>query len=151
MMRKWMASQAKTNERIKNQVVEIIYKPPFIRNENDKGDVAFIEEDGSEPILAMPNPSLINSNSPTVSPSLKDCTMHIPYTNVKTFTDVVLPNHVGDKELKSIDGVGTGRMTKKDDMRLPKEPNKEWKLKKKRFLMKKTFITIYGTQLKFPI
>ncbi|GKD13909.1 hypothetical protein Tco_1198316 [Tanacetum coccineum] len=83
-----------------------------------------MEEDGTEPILAMPNPSLINSNSPTISPSLKDCTVRIPYMNAKTFTDDVLPNHVGDKELKSIDGVGTKQMTKKDDMRLPKEPNK---------------------------
>ncbi|GKA18766.1 hypothetical protein Tco_0698681 [Tanacetum coccineum] len=82
----------------------------------------------------MPNPNLINSNSPTVSPYLKDCTVHIPYTNAKTFADDVLPNHVGDKELKSIDGVGTGRMTKKEKkkyMGLPKEPNKEWKLNDK--------------------
>ncbi|GJT13745.1 zf-CCHC domain-containing protein [Tanacetum coccineum] len=47
----------------------------------------------------------------------------------------VLTNHVGDKELKSIDGVGTGRMTKKeikkDDMGLSKEPNKEWKMSEK--------------------
>ncbi|GKA12420.1 hypothetical protein Tco_0691966 [Tanacetum coccineum] len=116
-----------------------------------KGDVAFIEEDGIEPIPAMPNPSLINSNSPTVSPSLKDCTVHIPYMNAKTFADDVLPNHVGDKELKSIDSVGTKRMTKKDDMRLPKEPNKNESRTKKRFLVKKIFITIYGTQLKFRI
>nr|GEX13754.1 hypothetical protein [Tanacetum cinerariifolium] len=36
----------------------------------------------------------------------------------KTFANDVLPNHVCDKELNSIDGVGIGRMpkTKKDDM-----------------------------------
>ncbi|GKB41465.1 hypothetical protein Tco_0886407 [Tanacetum coccineum] len=83
----------------------------------------------------MPNPNPIMSNSSTLSPFLKDSTVHNPYTNVKTFTNDVLLNNVGDKELKSIDGVRTGRMTKKeikkDDMRMPKEPNKEWKLNKK--------------------
>ncbi|GJT48891.1 hypothetical protein Tco_0975048 [Tanacetum coccineum] len=60
-----------------------------------------IEEDEIKPILIEPNPSPINSNFLTISPSLKDFTVHIPYTNVKTFKDDVLPNHVGDKELKS--------------------------------------------------
>nr|GEU74748.1 hypothetical protein [Tanacetum cinerariifolium] len=32
----------------------------------------------------------------------------------KTFADDVLPNHIGDKELKSFDGFKTGRMTKKE-------------------------------------
>ncbi|GKE89005.1 hypothetical protein Tco_1566480 [Tanacetum coccineum] len=50
---------------------------------------------------------------------IRDCTVHIPYTNAKTFANVVLPNNVSDKELKSIDGVGTGRMTKKDDIGVP--------------------------------
>ncbi|GJV46362.1 hypothetical protein Tco_1430898 [Tanacetum coccineum] len=44
----------------------------------------------------------------------------------------VLPNHVGDKELKSIDGVGNRVLTKtkikKDEYGVPKELNKEWKL-----------------------
>ncbi|GJV22321.1 hypothetical protein Tco_1371341 [Tanacetum coccineum] len=44
---------------------EFAYKPPLIRNENDKGDVKFIEEDEIEPIPTMPNPNPINSNSPT--------------------------------------------------------------------------------------
>ncbi|GJU43386.1 hypothetical protein Tco_1200652 [Tanacetum coccineum] len=112
---------------------EFVYKPPSTRNENDKGDIEFIEEDEIKPIPTMPNPSLINSNSPTVSPFLKDCTVHIPYMNAKTFADDVLPNHVGDKELKSYYGVGNGRMTKKekDDKGMPKEPNKEWKLNEK--------------------
>ncbi|GKC09935.1 hypothetical protein Tco_1001545 [Tanacetum coccineum] len=47
----------------------------------------------------MPNPSLSNSNSSTVSPFLKDSTVHIPYTNAKTFADDVFPNHVGNKEV----------------------------------------------------
>nr|GFA58242.1 hypothetical protein [Tanacetum cinerariifolium] len=34
-------------------------------------------------------------------------------------------------ELNSIDGIGTGKMTNKNDMGLPKEPNKEWKLNEK--------------------
>ncbi|GKF00586.1 hypothetical protein Tco_0027509 [Tanacetum coccineum] len=93
---------------------EFVYKPPSIRNENVKGDVKAIEEDEIKPIPTMPNPSLIKSNSSTVSPFLKDCTVHIPYTNAKKFTDDVLLNHVGDKELKSIDGVGTRRMIKKE-------------------------------------
>ncbi|GJY28607.1 hypothetical protein Tco_0404374 [Tanacetum coccineum] len=54
------------------------------------------------------------SNSPTVSPFLKECVVYILYTNAKMFADDVLLNHVGDNELKSIDAVGTGRMTKKE-------------------------------------
>ncbi|GKD97263.1 hypothetical protein Tco_1381160 [Tanacetum coccineum] len=63
----------------------------------------------------------------------KDFTVHIPYTNVKTFADVVLPSHVGDKELRYVNGVGTGKMTKKemDDNGATKEPNKERKLNEK--------------------
>ncbi|GKD64797.1 hypothetical protein Tco_1306905, partial [Tanacetum coccineum] len=112
---------------------EFIYKLPSIRNKNDKGDVKFIEEDEIKPIPTMPNPNLIHSNSQTVSPFLKDCTVHIPYTNAKTFADDVLLYNAGDKELKSIDGVGTRRMTKmeKDDSGMLKEPNKEWKLNEK--------------------
>ncbi|GJU34248.1 hypothetical protein Tco_1182602 [Tanacetum coccineum] len=106
---------------------EIVYKPPSIRNENAKGNVEFIEEDAIKPIPTMRNPNLFNSNSPTVSPFLKDCTVYIPYTNAKTFANDVLMNHVGVEELKLIDGVGTGRMTKKetDGKGVPKEPNKE--------------------------
>ncbi|GJV65466.1 hypothetical protein Tco_1476294 [Tanacetum coccineum] len=106
-------------------------------HENDKGDVQFIKEDKIEPILTMPSPSLINCNSLTVSPFLKDSTVHIPYTNAKTFADNILLNHVGDKELSLIDGVRNGVLTKKeikkDDMGVPKEPNKEWKLNDKAF------------------
>ncbi|GJZ82966.1 hypothetical protein Tco_0648139 [Tanacetum coccineum] len=91
MMRKWMASQMEANERMK-----------------DQGDVKAIEEDETKPIPTMPNLKPINSNSPTVLYFLKDCTMHIPYTNVKTFADEVLLNLVGGEELNSIDGVGTG-------------------------------------------
>ncbi|GKB30902.1 hypothetical protein Tco_0870303 [Tanacetum coccineum] len=60
----------------------------------------------------MPNPCLIKSNSLTVSPFLKDCTMLIPYTNAKMFADDVLLDTVGDKELQLYDGVGTGKMKK---------------------------------------
>nr|GEX62115.1 UBN2 domain-containing protein [Tanacetum cinerariifolium] len=85
--------------------------------------------------IAMPNPSPIKSNSPTKSPFLKDCTVHIPYTNAKTFADDVWLNHVCDMECKSIDGVGTGRMKKKeikkDDEGMQKEPSKERKLNEK--------------------
>nr|GEW66240.1 hypothetical protein [Tanacetum cinerariifolium] len=105
---------------------EIVYKPPSIRNENDKGDVKFIKEDATEPILTMLNPNLNHSNSQTVSPLLKYCTVNISYTNTETFADDVLLNDVGDKKLKSIDGVGTRRMTTKEkgDKGMPKEPNK---------------------------
>ncbi|GJZ82161.1 hypothetical protein Tco_0647155 [Tanacetum coccineum] len=69
-------------------------------------------------------PSIRNENNKG-----NDSTMHIPYTNAKTFTDVVLPNHVGDKGLKSVDGVGirilTKKKIKKDNKGMPKEPNKE--------------------------
>ncbi|GJZ52445.1 hypothetical protein Tco_0606960 [Tanacetum coccineum] len=61
----------------------------------------------------MPNPNPIEANSPTVSPFSKDCTMHTLYTDAKTFADVVLLNHVGEKEFKSIVGDGIGVLTKK--------------------------------------
>nr|GEU85033.1 hypothetical protein [Tanacetum cinerariifolium] len=81
------------------------------------------------PFQTMPKPSSIVSNSPNVSPFLKNCTMRIPYMNSKTFADDTLSNHVGDKELKSYEGIGTGRMTRKkiekDDNGLLKEPNKD--------------------------
>nr|GEU64992.1 hypothetical protein [Tanacetum cinerariifolium] len=121
-----------TNTKLRH---EIVYKPPSIQNENDKGDVKAIEEDEIKPIPTISNPNLINSNSLTVSPFFKDCTMHISYTNAKTFSDDVLLNHVGGKELNLIDGVGNGVLTKneikKDEMGMPKEPNKEWKLNDK--------------------
>ncbi|GJU83132.1 hypothetical protein Tco_1285497 [Tanacetum coccineum] len=178
MMREWMASQMKANERMKNQVVElenqvnqglrnhqaiiqnlerqfefllptktlppatntkprheIVYNIPSIRNNNDKGDVKFIEVDETQPVPTMPNPNLIEANSPTVSPFSKDCTMHIPYTDAKTFADVVLLNHVGEKELKSIVGDGIGVLTqkkiKKNDMGLSKEPAMKWNMERK--------------------
>ncbi|GJX24800.1 hypothetical protein Tco_0231096 [Tanacetum coccineum] len=93
---------------------EFVYKPPSIRNENDKGDVKVIEEDVIKPIPTMPNPNLINSNSPTAPPFHEDYIVHIPYTNAKTFLDVALPNHVGDNELKLIYGVRNGVLTKKE-------------------------------------
>nr|GEZ56754.1 hypothetical protein [Tanacetum cinerariifolium] len=103
MMREWMAMQIEANDCMK-----------------DQGDVKAIKEDETEPIPTRPNPNPITSNSPTLPPFLKDCTVHIPYTNAKTFADIVLPNHVGDEELNSTDGVRTGKMTKKNDMILPK-------------------------------
>ncbi|GJU17091.1 hypothetical protein Tco_1145057 [Tanacetum coccineum] len=132
MMREWMANQIEANEDMKNQVVELEHQiiqglrnhQMIIQNLEWQvkylGDVKFIEEDETQPFPTMLSSNLIHSNSPTVSPFLKDSAVHIPYTNAKTFADDVLLNHVGDKELKSYDGVGTGRMTKKkikkDDM-----------------------------------
>ncbi|GJW09602.1 hypothetical protein Tco_1575429 [Tanacetum coccineum] len=98
MMREMMTRKMEANERME-----------------DQGDVKFIEEDEIKHIPTISNLNLINSNSPTLSSFLKDCTMHIPYTNAKTFADDSLPNHVGDKELSLIDGVGTRKMTKKND------------------------------------
>ncbi|GJV87573.1 hypothetical protein Tco_1531511 [Tanacetum coccineum] len=110
---------------------EFVYKPPLIRDENEKGDIVDIEEDETQPIPPVPNLKPVNYNSPTVLPFLKDYTMHIPYTNTKTFADVVFPNHVGGKELNLIDGVGNRILTKKDDKGMPKEPNKKWNLNEK--------------------
>ncbi|GKC39895.1 hypothetical protein Tco_1052279, partial [Tanacetum coccineum] len=147
MMREWMANRIEGNVDMKNQVSieslphtenakprhEFFYKQPSIQNENDKGDVEAIEENEIKPIPTMPNLKPIMSNSLTVSHFLKDCTVHIPYTNAKMFANDLLMNHVGDEELNEIDGVGNGRMTKKerDDNGVPKEPNKEWKLNEK--------------------
>ncbi|GJY71274.1 hypothetical protein Tco_0474977 [Tanacetum coccineum] len=152
MMKEWMARQTEVNERIKDQRQvkylekisqteslpyttntkprhEFVYKPPSIRNENDKGDVKAIEEDETKPIPTFPNLKPINSNSQTVLPFLKECTEHITYTNAKTFADDVLLNHVGDEELSLIYGIGNGILTKKkikkDGMGMPEEPNKE--------------------------
>ncbi|GJZ02992.1 hypothetical protein Tco_0520953 [Tanacetum coccineum] len=121
---------------------KFVYKTPSIRNENDKGDVKFIEKDETQPIPIMPNPNPIMSNSPTVSPFLKDCTVHIPYTQGLTKENVFehdeMSNHVGDEELNLIDGVGIGKMKKeikkeieRNDIGLTKEPNKEWKWNEK--------------------
>ncbi|GJU84143.1 hypothetical protein Tco_1291689 [Tanacetum coccineum] len=150
MMREWMARQTEANERIKNHVVELERqinqglrnRQAIIQNLKrqfefleEEGNVEFIEEDETQLIPTMPKPSLSNSNSTIVSPFLKDCTVNIPYRNAKTFADDVLTNHVGDKELSSMDGVGTGRLTKKeikkDDNDVPKEPKKDWKLDEK--------------------
>ncbi|GJR15317.1 hypothetical protein Tco_0797969 [Tanacetum coccineum] len=182
MIIEWMASQTNSNERMKNQVVELerkinqglrnhqaiienlesqfeslnekiqptvslprttntkprhefVYKPPSIRNENDKGDVEAIKEDETKPIPTVPNPNLLNSNSLTVSPFLRDYTVHIPYTNAKTFADAVLLKHVGYEEFESISGVGNGVLTKKkikkNDNGVLNEPNKEWNLNEK--------------------
>ncbi|GJS94108.1 hypothetical protein Tco_0801076 [Tanacetum coccineum] len=79
---------------------EFVYKPPSNQNENDKGDVVSIKEDETKLIPTMPNPSQIMSSSPTISPFLKDCTVHISYTHEKVFEHDKMPNHVGDKELK---------------------------------------------------
>ncbi|GJT78664.1 putative reverse transcriptase domain-containing protein [Tanacetum coccineum] len=95
------------------------------------GDVAAIEEDAIKPIPTMLNSSLIKYNLPF----LKDCVVHIPYTNANTIADDVLLNHVGGEELNSIGGIGNGALTKKnkekDDKGVSKEPNKEWKRNEK--------------------
>ncbi|GKE21435.1 reverse transcriptase domain-containing protein [Tanacetum coccineum] len=107
MMREWMASQTEANERMKNQ-----------------GDVKFIKEEETEPNPTKPNPNLIMSNSPTVSPFLKDCTMHIPYTQEKVFEHDEISNHVGDKELISFVGI-ENELSKRNikDTENPKRPN----------------------------
>ncbi|GJU70764.1 hypothetical protein Tco_1262169 [Tanacetum coccineum] len=47
---------------------EFVYKPPSMRNDDNKGDVKFIEVDETQPVPTMPNPNPIKANSPTVSP-----------------------------------------------------------------------------------
>ncbi|GKD61428.1 hypothetical protein Tco_1298937 [Tanacetum coccineum] len=130
MMKERMAWQKEANERMKNQVVELeLQIDQGLRNRQAIITSLERQEDETQPIPTMPNPSLIMSKSPIELPSLKDSTVHILYTNAKTFVDNVLLNHVGGEELNSIDGVGTRKMTKKEiekvDMGLPKEPNKE--------------------------
>ncbi|GJX57803.1 hypothetical protein Tco_0287700 [Tanacetum coccineum] len=113
-----------TKPKSRQEVMEKTYKLPSNRNENDKGDVEIIEEDQIKPIPTMPNPSPIMSNSPTVSPFLKDCTVHIPYAQEKVFEHDKMSNHVIDEELNKIGGVGNkvskGKM---EDMVKPKGPN----------------------------
>ncbi|GJV43964.1 reverse transcriptase domain-containing protein [Tanacetum coccineum] len=113
---------------------EFVYKPPLIRNNDNKGDVKFIEVDETQTVPTMPNPNPIEANSPTISPFPKDCTVHIPYTDAKTFADVVLLKHVGEKEFKSIIGDGIGVLTnkkiKKNDMGFERTAM-EWNMKGK--------------------
>nr|GEX24648.1 reverse transcriptase domain-containing protein [Tanacetum cinerariifolium] len=70
----------------------------------------------------MPKLNPIISNSPTTSPFLKDCTLHIPYTQENMFKHDKMSNHVGDEELKSMNGTGsrvlTNKELKKDEMEL---------------------------------
>ncbi|GJX49292.1 hypothetical protein Tco_0276137 [Tanacetum coccineum] len=103
---------------------DIVYNIPLIRNDNDKGDVKFIEEEETKPNPTMPNPNLIMSNSLTVSPFLKDCTMYIPYTQEKVFEHNEISNHVSDKDLISFVGieneVSKGNI---EDTENPKRPN----------------------------
>ncbi|GKA91195.1 hypothetical protein Tco_0813065 [Tanacetum coccineum] len=167
MMREWMASQTKTNKRMKNQVIElenqinqglrnhqaiiqnlerqfefllptetlppstntkpihdIVYNIPSIRNDNNKGDVKFIEEEETEPNPTMPNLNLIMCNSPTASPFLKDCTVHISYTQEKVFEHDEISINVGDKELISFVGI-ENEVSKGNikDTENPKRPN----------------------------
>ncbi|GKA45190.1 hypothetical protein Tco_0737986 [Tanacetum coccineum] len=129
MMRELMARQIEANERMKNQVVELKRKiNQGLRNrqaiiENLERQFDYLEKIQRTESLprgcsrAYSNhakPILSNSNSKTVSPFLKDCTVHIPYMNAKMFTDDVLPNHVGGEDLNSIDGVGIRVLTKKE-------------------------------------
>ncbi|GKB04544.1 hypothetical protein Tco_0832687 [Tanacetum coccineum] len=94
------------------------------------GDVELIKEDKIKPIPTMPNPILIISSSPTMTPFLKDCTPHI--LKEKMFEHDVSLKHVGDEKLKSIGGIGNEVLKGKKDVNgVPKEPNKEWKLNKK--------------------
>ncbi|GJS87698.1 hypothetical protein Tco_0770334 [Tanacetum coccineum] len=135
MMREWMASQTKVNELFlayqnppsttnTKSRHEIIYNIPSIRNDNDKDDVKFIKEEETEPNPTMLTPNLIMSNSPTVSPFLKDCTVHILYTQEKVFEHNETSNHVDDKELISFVGieneVSKGNI---EDTENPKRPN----------------------------
>ena len=66
----------------------------------------------------MPNPNQIISSSPTVSPFLEDCTVHIPSTErlvkEKMFTHDELSNHVGNKELNATGGVGNEVLKEKE-------------------------------------
>ncbi|GJV71402.1 hypothetical protein Tco_1491397 [Tanacetum coccineum] len=113
-----------------------------LKDMRDGRDVEFIEEYEIKPILTMPNPSLIMFNSPIGSPFPKDYTVHIPKIQEKVFKHDKMLNHVDDEELKSF--------VEKDEVGLPKEPNKEWKLNEKVVPATKTFINIDGTRLKFP-
>ncbi|GKC43735.1 hypothetical protein Tco_1061457 [Tanacetum coccineum] len=103
---------------------EIVYNIPSIRNDIEKGEVKFIEEEETKPNPTMPNPNLIMSNSSNVSLFLKDCTVHIPYTQEKVFEHDEISNHVGDKELISFVGI-ENEVSKRNikDTENPKRPN----------------------------
>ncbi|GJS58762.1 hypothetical protein Tco_0653546 [Tanacetum coccineum] len=146
MMRKWMARQTGANDRMKNRVLELERQInqglrnrqaiienlerqfKYLEKTQHTQSLPLIEDDATKPI---PTVHIPYTNAKTFA----DCIVHIPYTNAKTFADAVLPNHIGDKELKYVDGVGNAVLTKKkikkNDKGKPKESNKEWKLNDK--------------------
>ncbi|GKA28959.1 hypothetical protein Tco_0931281 [Tanacetum coccineum] len=79
---------------------EIVYKPPSVGNENDKGDVKAIKDDENEPIPTVPNPSRIKSNSPTELKSTDGVGNRVLAKKEK---DDVAGNGGGCLEVKSID------------------------------------------------
>ncbi|GJW71296.1 hypothetical protein Tco_0128213 [Tanacetum coccineum] len=140
MMREWMTRQMEANERMKNQVVELENRiNQGLRNrqaiiENLERQFKYLEKiqpSKSLPhtINTKPRHEFVYKTIPQ-SGSLNDRVMLVYQSDG---CDDVLLNHVGGEELKSFDGVGIRRMTKKkkNDLGLPKEPNKEWKQNEK--------------------
>nr|GEV90150.1 reverse transcriptase domain-containing protein [Tanacetum cinerariifolium] len=131
MMGEWMSMQMEANERMKNQMVELERKiNQGLRNrqaiiENFERQFKYLE-------TIQPTESLSRT---TNTKQRQEFVYTPPSIQNENDKDTVLPNHVGGKELKSIDGVGTRRMTKtkikKNDKGMPKESNKEWKLNEK--------------------
>nr|GEX95072.1 hypothetical protein [Tanacetum cinerariifolium] len=125
MMREWLARKTEENERMKNQVVEFECKiKQGLRNrqaiiKNLKKQFEYLEKIQPTKSLSRttntkPRHEFVNKPPSIQNDNDRDCTGHISYMNAKTFADDVSPNHVGDKDLKSIHGVRIRTMTKKE-------------------------------------
>ncbi|GJX61922.1 hypothetical protein Tco_0294822 [Tanacetum coccineum] len=104
MMREWMASQTKANERMKNQVVELENQiNQGLRNH--QAIIQNLERQFEHLVKKQPSKSLPRATNTKPRHEI-DCTVHIPYTQEKVFEHDEISNHVGDKELISFVGIG---------------------------------------------
>ncbi|GJR92912.1 hypothetical protein Tco_0265086 [Tanacetum coccineum] len=119
MMREWMASQMKVNERMKNQVVELENQI----NQGLRNHQAIIQNLERQFEFLLPTKTLPRTTNTKPRHEI-DCTVHIPYTQKKVFEHDEISNHVGDKELISFVGirneVSKGNI---EDTENPKRPN----------------------------
>ncbi|GKA81699.1 hypothetical protein Tco_0788391 [Tanacetum coccineum] len=97
--------QTEVNERTKNQVVEL-ERP--IKQRNRQAIIENLERQFEYLNKKVQRSESLPRTTYTKLRHESDSTMNIPYTNVKTFANDVLLNHVGGEELNSINGIGTG-------------------------------------------
>ncbi|GJS44109.1 hypothetical protein Tco_0569152 [Tanacetum coccineum] len=138
MMREWMASQMEANERMRNQVVELENQI----NQGLRNYQAIIQNLERQFEFLLPTESLPRTTNTKsrhkfvyTPPLIQNNNDNGDAKFIETIDDVVLLNHVGEKEFKSIvgDGIGvlTKKMIKKNDMGLSKDQAMEWNMERK--------------------